>query len=161
MADVHNKDSRQKNMAAIRSKNSRPERFIRLQLATLGFHYVTNKKSLPGTPDIVIKKFKAIIFVNGCFWHGHNCHLFKVPQTNTKFWISKIHSNTVRDKEVVAKLMAQGWRILIVWECSMKGANKLRKKDLLDRMEEWILRGDNYSELSFRGLTRERFKPRL
>ena len=153
MVDVHNKESRHKNMAAIRGKNTKPERYVRRRLASLGFRYRINVKGLPGTPDIVLKKHKAIILVNGCFWHGHQCHLFKLPKTRTEFWKNKIQSSITRDKKVLSELTCLGWRVLSIWECSLKGPKRLTEEELSERLEEWLLSSSCNSEITSNGIS--------
>ena len=152
MVDVHNKASRHRNMAAIRNKNTGPERDVRKLLVELGLHYSTNDPSLPGTPDIVLVKYKAVIFVHGCFWHGHDCHLFRIPQTRTEFWMKKIANNRKRDLGVNQKLQNIGFRVLTVWECALKGRKKLTQKELVERIEEWVFEGGRNVSLSDQGL---------
>lgn len=111
-------------MAAIHSASTTPERKLRHALWHLGFRYRVNDKCLPGRPDIVLPKYRTVIFVHGCFWHGHkNCKYYTVPKTNTEFWMAKIARNQERDQEVWRKLEAKGWSVIIVWECQLKKAN--------------------------------------
>lgn len=124
MPDVLTPDQRHRNMAAIHSTSTRPELKLRHALWHLGFRYLVNDKRLPGTPDIVLPKYRTVVFVHGCFWHGHkDCKYYTVPKTNTEFWIAKIARNQVRDQEVWRKLEAKEWRVIIVWECQLKKAN--------------------------------------
>ena len=120
MADTHSKEVRSRNMSHIRSTNSRPEEIVRKYLFSCGLRYRKNVRSLPGTPDIVLKKYKTVVFVNGCFWHHHDCGRFVWPATNTEYWRKKIDRNTERDKENYDLLTAQGWQVLIIWECQLK-----------------------------------------
>lgn len=152
MVDVHNKQSRHKNMVAIRSNNTKPERFVRRTLASLGFRYRINVRGLPGTPDIVLKKHNAVIFVHGCFWHGHQCHLFKIPQTRTEFWKSKIQSNICRDERAIKQLKSLGWRILIAWECSLKGSKCLSKQEFSKSLKEWLQISSWHAEITSKGI---------
>ncbi|MGS0741840.1 very short patch repair endonuclease [Glaciimonas sp. GG7] len=138
MTDVHSPLVRSKNMRAVRDRDTQPELLIRKALHARGFRYRLNVKTLPGTPDIVLKKYKALIFVHGCFWHGHDCHLFKIPQTRTKFWLIKIESNRKRDIISRENLSAKGWRIAIVWECALKGRYKLSINLLVDQLSVWL-----------------------
>jgi DNA mismatch endonuclease (patch repair protein) len=142
MVDVHNAAQRSANMRAIRHKDTNPEMQIRRLLFGQGFRYRLHVKSLPGSPDIVLPKYRVAIFVHGCFWHGHNCHLFKVPATRTEFWMQKIQSNRDRDIRDEAKLLAAGWRILTVWECAIKGKEKRPVNDVVAQATEWILKAD-------------------
>ena len=124
MSDNHPPVQRHRNMAAIHSASTKPELTLRLALWHQGFRYRINDKSLPGRPDIVLPKYRTVIFVHGCFWHGHkDCRYYTVPQTNTEFWMAKIARNQERDQEVWRKLEAKGWSVVIVWECQLKKAN--------------------------------------
>ncbi len=107
-------------MSHIRSTNSKPEEIVRKYLFSRGLRYRKNVRSLPGTPDIVLKKYRTVVFVNGCFWHHHDCGRFVWPATNTEYWRKKIDRNTERDKENYDLLTAQGWQVLIIWECQLK-----------------------------------------
>ena len=138
MADVHTPDVRSKNMAAIRNRDTKPEVFVRKALFAQGFRYRKNVKTLPGKPDIVLPKYKAVILIHGCFWHGHSCYLFKVPKTRTDFWLNKIEENRTRDLRNTRELEAQGWRVLVIWECALKGKHKLSEHELLKKTENWI-----------------------
>ena len=119
--DVHDKETRSYNMSCIKGKNTKPEEIVRKYLFSQGFRYRKNDKKLPGTPDIVLPKYKTVIFVNGCFWHGHeDCRYFVVPKTNTEFWVNKIETNKQRDSRKINDLRALGWRVIVVWECQLK-----------------------------------------
>lgn len=119
--DVHDKKTRSYNMSRIKSKNTKPEEIVRKYLFSKGFRYRKNDKRLPGTPDIVLPKYKTVIFVNGCFWHGHkDCRYFVVPKTNTDFWLKKINTNIERDKRKQEALKELGWNVIVVWECELK-----------------------------------------
>lgn len=111
-------------MRAIRNKDTKPELYLRKALHAKGFRFRLCVKTLPGTPDIVLPKYRAVIFVHGCFWHGHNCHLFKWPSTRAEFWREKIGRNCANDYKATKTLLANGWRVGIVWECAMRGASK-------------------------------------
>ena len=137
-------------MRAIRSKNTKPEILLRKALHARGFRFRLNVKTLPGTPDIVMPKFKVVIFANGCFWHGHNCHLFKVPTTRTEFWLSKIAGNVNRDKIFQKNLIEAGWRIAVVWECALKGRYKPQFDTLIDELVGWIEAAQSTPEIEFR-----------
>lgn len=119
--DVHSKETRSYNMSRIRSKNTKPEEIVRKHLFSLGFRYRKNDKRYPGTPDIVLPKYKTVIFINGCFWHGHSgCKYFVVPKSNTEFWQNKIAANIARDDEKIAQLLRMNWKVITVWECELK-----------------------------------------
>ena len=119
--DVHDKETRSYNMSRIKGKNTKPEELVRKFLFSQGFRYRKNDARLPGTPDIVLPKYKTVIFVNGCFWHGHsNCKYFVVPKTNTEFWLNKIETNRQRDAKKTSELQSLGWRVIVLWECQLK-----------------------------------------
>lgn len=122
MADNHSKEVRSMNMSHIRSKDSKPEAIVRKYLFSQGFRYRKNVKKLPGCPDIVLPKHNTVIFVNGCFWHKHNCKRFVWPSSNQEYWESKILGNVRRDKKNIALLQKHGWKVLTVWECELKKA---------------------------------------
>ncbi|NHQ86659.1 DNA mismatch endonuclease Vsr [Iodobacter sp. HSC-16F04] len=122
MSDVHSPATRSKNMRAIRSCNTRPERLIRCSLHAAGIRYRLHRADLPGKPDLVLPKFRTVIFIHGCFWHGHSCKYFRLPQTNSEFWREKISGNCKRDQRNTEQLTALGWRVLIVWECSLRSS---------------------------------------
>lgn len=108
-------------MSRIKSSNTKPEEIVRKYLFSKGFRYRKNDKRYPGKPDIVLPKYRTIIFVNGCFWHGHEgCRYFVVPKTNTEFWVNKIETNKQRDSRKINDLQALGWRVITVWECQLK-----------------------------------------
>ena len=128
---------RHENMAAIRGKNTKPELIVRKGLWSRGFRYRLNYKRLPGHPDLVLRKYRTCIFVNGCFWHGHNVEFSvmenstccKIPKSNREFWIAKIRRNKERDKEDQRKLAAMGWHCITVWECELKSSDRERTLD--------------------------------
>ena len=125
-------------MSRIKDKNTRPEEIVRKYLFSKGFRYRKNDKRLPGTPDIVLPKYKTVIFVNGCFWHGHkDCRYFVIPKTNTDFWLNKINTNIERDKRKQEALKELGWNVIVVWECELK---KQTKEFALKTIEEQILK---------------------
>lgn len=139
MADVVDKATRSRMMAGIQSKNTKPETIIRKGLHARGFRYSLHAKNLPGKPDIVMPKWRVVIFVHGCFWHRHGCSLSKIPSTNTAFWDSKLSRNQLRDELVKQQLAEAGWRIATVWECATRGKLAINHlPDLLDRLALWI-----------------------
>lgn len=123
MADTHSKEVRSKNMSHIRSTNSRPEETVRKFLFSKGLRYRKNVRRLPGCPDIVLPKYKTVVFVNGCFWHKHDCGRFVWPKSNTEYWHKKIERNIERDEKNIQALQEQGWKVLIIWECQLKKAD--------------------------------------
>lgn len=121
MADVHTKKQRSYNMSRIRAKDTKPEMLVRKFLHANGFRYKLHDKTLPGKPDIVLPKYRTVIFVHGCFWHGHtNCKYFIVPKTRTKWWLAKINRNKANDEKAQKALRKEGWKVINVWECSLK-----------------------------------------
>lgn len=142
MVDVVDGKTRSRMMAGIRGKNTLPETHIRSLLHRQGFRFRIHVDSLPGNPDIVLKRYRAAIFVHGCFWHHHDCHLFKWPSTRKEFWRKKIEGNRSRDMENIKSLRADGWRVLTIWECALKGRSRLEEAELLENINGW-LRGDN------------------
>ena len=121
-------------MARIRSTDTKPEEIVRKRLFSEGFRYRKNVRALPGCPDIVLAKYKAAVFVNGCFWHHHDCPRFKWPSSNGDYWMAKINRNTERDKASQEALRKLGWNVLVVWECELK-------KSLVDETMQKLIRG--------------------
>lgn len=137
MADVHSKVTRSFNMSRIKGKNTSPELLVRRFLFSKGFRFRIHDKKLPGKPDIVLRKYRTVVFINGCFWHGHNCPDFILPKTNTDWWKEKINRTISTDEIVVKKLIDDGWNVIIIWECELKKKN--RESTLLalsDRIKE-------------------------
>lgn len=123
MADVHSTTVRSYNMSKIKGKDTRPEILVRKYLFSKGFRYRLHNKKLPGTPDIVLPKYKTVIFINGCFWHGHEgCKYYVIPKTRTDWWLDKINRNIEKDKENKIKLTNIGWSIIEIWECELKAS---------------------------------------
>lgn len=121
MADVHDQRTRSFNMSRIRGADTKPEELVRKYLFAKGFRYRKNDKRLVGKPDIVLPKYKTVIFVNGCFWHKHDgCRYFSWPKSNEQFWREKIMKNVARDRLVYEKLSQDGWKIIVIWECELK-----------------------------------------
>ena len=143
MSDVLTPVERHRNMAAIHSASTKPELNLRFSLWRIGFRYLVNDKRLPGSPDIVLPKYRTAIFVHGCFWHGHDgCKYYTVPKTNTDFWVAKVARNKERDQEVWRKLEAKGWYVIIVWECQLK---KGRIDETVERVAAEIVKnGEAY-----------------
>lgn len=143
MSDTMIPTQRSYNMSRIHSRNTTPEKNVRNELWCRGFRYRINDKRLPGKPDIVLPKYRTVIFVHGCFWHGHkDCKYYTVPKTNTEFWKAKVARNQERDQEVWRKLEAKGWSVIIVWECQLKKANF---EETIDRVAgEIVWNGEAY-----------------
>ena len=148
MTDVHDEITRSRNMTAIRGTNTRPELLIRKELFARGYRYRLNDKRLPGKPDLVLKKYRAVIFVHGCFWHRHNCPLFKWPSTRAEWWKEKLEGNRLRDQRQLSELQELGWRTLVVWECALKGKLRLQPEGLFEQIEGWLLSDTSHSEVS-------------
>ena len=136
--DVVDSETRSRMMAGIRGKNTKPELIIRHGLHALGFRFRLYAKELPGKPDIVLPRWRAVIFIHGCFWHAHDCSLFKWPLTREAFWRKKIGGNRERDSKVEADLDQLGWRVLKIWECSLKGPTKIGAGAVLSLTAEWL-----------------------
>lgn len=134
--DVHNKEIRSYNMSRIKGKKTKPEEVVAKYLFANGFRYRRNVKGLPGTPDIVLKKYRTVIFVNGCFWHCHEwCKWFVLPETNAEFWKKKFDCNRERDKQNYKKLQDDGWNVIIVWECEIRHSDrKMRLETLVEEI---------------------------
>lgn len=137
MTDVHSKEVRSFNMGRIKGKNTKPEMLVRSFLFKNGFRYRLHDKKLPGKPDMVFPKYRTVVFINGCFWHGHKgCKYFKLPQTRTRWWANKIKKNQDRDIENIAALRHSEWRVITIWECSVK--NDKREKTLTELVKSII-----------------------
>lgn len=121
MSDIKTKEDRSYNMSRISGKNNKPEKLVRKYLFSQGFRYRKNDRKLPGTPDLVLPKYRTVIFINGCFWHGHEgCKYFVWPKSNVDFWRNKILTNIARDKLQTKQLKKMGWTVLVVWECELR-----------------------------------------
>ena len=143
MADVVSPEKRSEMMSGIKGKNTKPEILVRKALHARGFRYRLHDAHLPGRPDIVFPKYGAVVFINGCFWHMHGCHLGSMPKTRTEFWKKKLEGNRARDAENIRKLAEAGWRIAIVWECAIKGKKALPVEDIADKLAKWLREGRN------------------
>jgi len=141
LPDIVNRETRSRMMSGIKGKDTKPEILLRTGLHRLGFRYRLHARNLPGQPDIVLAKWRAIIFVHGCFWHGHDCHLFKMPSTRTEFWRNKIAGNAQRDSKAIWQLANDGWRIGTIWECALKGRTRRQLKDVLRQTKHWLKHG--------------------
>lgn len=138
MTDMVSPNIRSSMMSGIRGKNTRPEIAVRKEMFRRGYRYRIHAKELPGNPDIVFPRFRAVVFIHGCFWHGHDCPLFRMPSTRTEFWKAKIDLNRKNDRKSFDALLAFGWRIATIWECSMKGKKKQGISDVVDELEGWL-----------------------
>lgn len=136
--DVLTPEQRRLNMSRIRGKNTRPEMTVRRLLHAAGFRYRLHGAGLPGKPDLVLPKYRAVIFVHGCFWHGHTCPLFRWPATRKDFWEKKIHRNMERDAEAAKQLQALGWRVFTIWECALRGRSRRESADITAAVALWL-----------------------
>lgn len=144
--DNKTKAERSLNMSRIQAKDTKPELTIRRLLFADGFRYRIHVKTLPGTPDLVLPKYRAVIFVHGCFWHGHDgCKYAKLPTTHVEFWRDKISKNKERDQRVRQELVSGGWRVLTIWTCSIN--NQAKVKETYTQVKDWILNKAEQSEL--------------
>ena len=138
MTDVLSPEQRSYCMSRIRGKNTKPEYIVRKRLFALGFRYRLHVRSLPGCPDLVFPKYRAVVFVHGCLWHKHNCKLFQWPKTNAGFWRKKIVGNSRRDKRNLRKLNAAGWRVLTLWECALRKRHAEDIEAAITRVACWL-----------------------
>lgn len=150
MPDVVDPAMRSRMMSGIRGKDTKPEMVIRRGLHARGLRFRIHCRDVPGNPDICFRSRKAVIFVHGCFWHGHRCHLFKWPQTRPEFWREKITGNEARDKRNISTLVAEGWRSLTVWECALKGSRSRPVEDVIADCVAWLDSDDPERELGGR-----------
>lgn len=146
MVDVVDAATRSRMMSGIRSKNTRIEVFVRKALFARGFRYRLHSKHLPGKPDLVLPKHRAVVLLHGCFWHGHPCSFFKWPATRREFWETKICGTRKRDREQISSLRSLGWRVALIWECAVRRAMR-RPNQLLNPLVEWLNSENVYMEL--------------
>jgi len=140
MTDIFSKQKRSEIMSKISGKETKPEILVRKYLFANGFRYRKNVKDLPGKPDIVLPKYKTVIFIHGCFWHGHNCKAGKLPKTRKEFWKEKINRNIQRDKNNKIELQKQGWKVITIWQCKLKNKMIQEKtlKNLIDTLHNQV-----------------------
>jgi len=148
MVDVVDKKTRSRMMSGIKGKNTKPELGIRQGLHHLGFRYRLHDSKLPGKPDLVFPKYKAIILINGCFWHQHDCHLFKWPSTRKDFWRKKIVSNKERDQRNIKKYQQSDWKVLVIWECAVKGRTRLPMNEVIQATANWLQFDETDAEIT-------------
>ncbi len=143
MADVVTPAVRSRMMSGIKGKNTKPELLLRKGLYRRGFRYRLHNRDLPGKPDMVLRKYRAVIFAHGCLWHRHECHLFKWPcidnPVKAAFWRDKINGNRQRDDQQLKALSEQGWRVAVVWECALKGRYRRDSSDVIEQLADWLL----------------------
>jgi DNA mismatch endonuclease (patch repair protein) len=147
MADIVSQEKRSQMMAGIKGKNTRPELLIRKALHKQGFRYRLHGKKLAGKPDLVFPKYKAVLFIHGCFWHGHDCHLFKWPSTRVNFWKEKITRNHQVDENAQDKLFSEGWRVGVIWECSLRGRTKRSFDYIVNETARWLNSNEKYFQI--------------
>lgn len=138
MTDVHDAAARSRNMAAVRSRDTKPELMIRRALHAAGLRYRLDVRSLPGRPDIVLPRHRAAVFVHGCFWHRHECEMFRWPESRAEFWREKLDGNAARDERAAQALNEAGWRRAVIWECGLRGRKKLEFQDAMQQLIAWI-----------------------
>jgi DNA mismatch endonuclease (patch repair protein) len=138
MTDVLTPEQRRLNMSRIRGRDTKPELLLRRGLHARGLRFRLNRRDLPGCPDLVFPRFRAAIFVHGCFWHGHDCPMFKWPETRIEFWRKKIQGNKQRDHDVQDALAKENWRVLVVWECALRGPLRRPLDDMVNEVIKWF-----------------------
>src|ERR1700753_1615800 len=138
MTDVLTQEQRKSNMSRIRGKDTGPEVKVRKLLHADGLRFRLHCRDLPGRPDIVLPKFRTCIFIHGCFWHGHTCRLFKLPATRREFWTQKIEQNRSRDARAIRSLLESGWRVLTIWECALRGPERIDNHALVSRCRAFL-----------------------
>jgi DNA mismatch endonuclease (patch repair protein) len=149
MVDVLTPEQRRLNMSRIRGRDTKPELLLRRGLHARGLRFRLHRKDLPGCPDLIFPRFRAVVFVHGCFWHRHACPMFKVPETRREFWLKKISQNVKRDRKAVVALQHEGWRVLTVWECALRGKRRLHLEIVLKKAESFLT--GNRRELQVEG----------
>lgn len=148
MVDIVDSATRSRMMRGIRGTHTQPERCIRRLLHRHGFRFRLHVRKLPGKPDIVLPRHRAVVFVHGCFWHGHDCPLFRLPSTRSDFWLEKINKNRTNDLRALAALQNEGWRVAIIWECALRGRHAVHVADLEHLIARWLRSNDRTLELA-------------
>ena len=146
MADIVSKETRSRMMRGIRSKNTIPELIIRKALYRRGFRYRLHSKDILGKPDLTLRKYNALIFIHGCFWHYHGCSLSKLPPD--EIWKNKLLGNKRRDEKTIQALLKEGWRVAIVWECSLRGRGRIELEEIVDELAGWLKSSRTQIEVS-------------
>jgi DNA mismatch endonuclease (patch repair protein) len=155
LVDVVSAEKRSEMMSGIRAKNTQPEVTVRQALHRAGFRFRLHVPKLPGKPDIVLRRWRSIIHVHGCFWHSHDCHLFRLPATDPQRWSRKLEANRQRDTIVRGELENLGWRQLTVWECALKGRLKLTQAEIFGALDHWLRSAELTGEIRGTGDPRE------
>jgi DNA mismatch endonuclease (patch repair protein) len=148
VVDVVSRGKRSQMMAGIKGKNTSPEIALRRGLHARGFRFRLHRRDLPGAPDLVFPSRRAVLFAHGCFWHRHDCHLFKWPSTRREFWRDKISQNAARDELLRERLAVSGWRVGVVWECALKGRTRRSLDEVLNECAEWLSSDRQSMEIS-------------
>jgi DNA mismatch endonuclease (patch repair protein) len=138
MTDILTEEQRRFNMSRIRGRDTKPELLIRQGLHRLGFRYRLQQRNLPGKPDLVLSRYRTAVFINGCFWHDHGCFLCKRPKTRPEYWEAKLTANKARDQKVLHALLSSGWRVLVVWECALRGEGRWPVEEILAHCADFI-----------------------
>lgn len=138
LPDVVDRKTRSRMMSGIRSRDTKPERLIRSGLHRMGFRFRLQSRDVPGRPDLILPKHRAAIHVHGCFWHGHDCELFQQPDTRAAFWRKKLNDNRCRDRVVLKRTLEAGWRHLTIWECALRGPERLGFETTIRRAANWL-----------------------
>ncbi len=138
MTDVLTAAQRHLNMSRIRGRDTKPEMLVRSGLHSMGLRYRLHDRKLPGHPDLVFPRYSAVVFVHGCFWHAHGCALSKLPATRQDFWKKKLEGNATRDYNSIKELQASGWRVLVVWECALRGTVRLTRPDVIAQSAQFV-----------------------
>lgn len=147
MTDTVSPEKRSDVMSRVGSKDTKPELLIRKGLHRLGFRYRLHAKDLPGKPDLVFRRYKSVIFVNGCFWHGHGCPRCRMPSSNTEYWNRKVSRNVKRDAVNRRSLLDEGWRVLTIWECALTGKRRLGLSQVIELASAWLLSTESLGEI--------------
>jgi DNA mismatch endonuclease, patch repair protein len=146
--DTVDKSTRSRIMSRVGQRDTGAEMFLRRALHHRGFRYRLHDRKLPGTPDMIFPRFRAVVFVHGCFWHAHGCKFSTVPSTRREFWAQKFEENRKRDRRDIDLLLAGGWRVMVVWECAIKGKRKLGADELISSLIDWLNSEGQWSEIS-------------
>jgi DNA mismatch endonuclease, patch repair protein len=150
VTDIVDPATRSRMMSAIRGKDTKPEILVRKGLHSKGFRYRLHVAHLPGKPDIVLSKYRAVVMINGCFWHRHNCNMFHWPKSNRQFWRKKLNRNAKVDKKNIDTLLQEDWRVQVIWECALRGQGRLPETMLMNRIARWIKSKTRLSEIEGR-----------
>lgn len=155
MVDVVDELTRSRMMSGIRANDTKPELMIRKALHARGFRYRLHAPDMPGKPDLVFPRYRSVIFIHGCFWHGHSCRYFKWPKTRPEFWVEKIGKNIDRDARQLHSIQASGWRTMVIWECATRSRTAGSLAVLIDRVSDWLVNGGPHIQIDEAGLSVE------